>query len=109
MPTMHVSIVRQEEAILLYVILKGYKISFGKLIEQSILRYQSSNFKGHFPHPAIITYLCISKGVGFNKEEDERCTKISPLTLTAITKPPSDKDKGKMKEIEEGKRESEQI
>ena len=48
MPTKHVSIVRQEKAILLYAILKGYKISFGKLIEQSILMYQSSNFNGHF-------------------------------------------------------------
>ena len=55
------------------------------------------------------TYLCISKGVRFNKEEDERCPKTSPLTLIAITKPPSDKVKVKMKEIEEGRRESERI
>ena len=32
-PSKHVYTVRQEEAILLYVVLKGYKISFGKIIE----------------------------------------------------------------------------
>ena len=100
MPTKHVSTMRQEEAILLFSIQKGYKISLGKLIEQSILRYQSINFRGHMPHPAIITYLCISGGVKFNREEEERCPEISPLTLTAITKLPLDKGKGKMKEIE---------
>ena len=93
MPTKHVSIVRQEEVILLYVILKGYKISLGKLIEQSILRYLSNNFKGHLPHPTIITYLCISKGVKFNREKEEKCPKTSPLALTAITKLPVDKGK----------------
>ena len=52
--------------------------------------------------------MCISRGVKFNKEEEERCPKTSPLTLTAITKSPIDKGKGKMKEIEEGRRDSEQ-
>ena len=57
------------------------------------------------PHLAIITYLCISGGVKFNRvEEEERCSKTSPLTLTAITKLPLDKGKGKMKENEEGGR-----
>ena len=107
MPTKHVITLRQEGAILLYAILKGYKISLGKLIDQSILRYRNNNFSGHLPYPAFITYLCISKGVKFNKEEDERFPKTSPLTLTVITKPLVDKGKGKMKEIEEGRRDSE--
>ena len=81
MPRKHVNTVRQEEAILLYAILKRYKISLGKLIEQSILRYQGSNFRGHLPHPTIITYLCISRGVKYNRETKERCPKTSPLTL----------------------------
>ena len=50
----------------------------------------------------------MSKGVKFNKEEDEKCLKTSHLTLTAITKPPVDKGKGKIKEIEKGRRDSEQ-
>ena len=108
MPFYHVSTVRQEEEIMLYAILKVFKISFGKLIEQSILRYQSSNFWGHMPHLTIITYLCIKEGVKFNREEEERCSKTSTLTLTSITKPPSDKGKGKLKEIEEDGRNGEQ-
>ena len=39
MPSKHVSIVKQEEAVLLYAVLNGYKISLGKLIEKSILSY----------------------------------------------------------------------
>ena len=72
MPSKHVNTVRQEEEILLYAILKGFKISLGKLIERSILRCQSSNFKGHMPHQTIITYLCISREVNFNREKKER-------------------------------------
>ena len=53
------------------------------------------------PHPAIITYLCIKGGVTFNRDEKERCPKTPPLTLTTITKPSSNKGKGKLKEIEE--------
>ena len=92
----------------MYAILKGYKISLEKIIEQSILRYQNNKFRGHLRHPAIITYSFISKGVKFNKEEDEKCPKTYPFTLTAITKPSLDKGKGKMKEIEEGRKDSEQ-
>ena len=58
-PTKHVCIMRLDKAILLYAIFKGYKISFGKIIERSILEYQSNNFFGHMPHPSIITHLCI--------------------------------------------------
>ena len=57
--TKHVGIVKLDKAIFLYVILKGYKISFGKIIEKPILNYQSNNFFGHMPHPSIITHLCI--------------------------------------------------
>ena len=44
MPSKHVCTVRKEEAILIFAILKGYMIGFGKIIENSILGYQSSNF-----------------------------------------------------------------
>ena len=44
MPSKHVCTVRQEETILLHVVLKSYKINFGKIIENSILSYQSNKF-----------------------------------------------------------------
>ena len=43
-PSKHVCTMRQEEIILFYVVLKGYKINFGKIIEKSTLGYQSSKF-----------------------------------------------------------------
>ena len=85
-PTKHVCTMRLNKPILLYAILKGYKISFGKIIEKSILEYQSNNFLGHMLHPSIITHLCMKGGVTFDKDEEEKCPTISPLTLTAITK-----------------------
>ena len=53
----HLSIVRQEEAILLYAILKGYKINVGKDIENSIMNYYRSKYIGLMPHPVTITRL----------------------------------------------------
>ena len=58
-PSKHLSTVGKEEAILLYALLKGYKINMGKIIENSILSYIESKFKGMIPHPATITSLCI--------------------------------------------------
>ena len=104
MPSKHLSTVRKEEVVLLYAILKGYKINLGKIIEKSIQNYYYNNFKGLMPHPSTITTLCIMGRVKFDMEEDERCPKTSPLTLTAITKPPSNKGKEKVREIEEGER-----
>ena len=100
-PSKNLSTMRQEEAILLYALLKGYKISLEKLIEKSIMSYQSNNFWGYMPHPTIITYFFIKEGVNFNIDEEERCPKTPPLTLTAIIKPPAIKGKGKLKEVEE--------
>ena len=44
MPSKHLSTMRKEEAVILYAILNGYKINMVKLINKSILNYQSSNF-----------------------------------------------------------------
>ena len=41
-PSKHLSTVRRNEAILLYALLKGYKINMGKIIENSILSYSRS-------------------------------------------------------------------
>ena len=38
----HLSTVRRDEAILLYALLKGYKINVGKIIEKPILSYSES-------------------------------------------------------------------
>ena len=68
-------------------------MNVGTIIETSILNYYHSNYKGLIPYPATITKLCILGGVKGTWEEEERCPKISPLTLAGITKPRVDKDK----------------
>ena len=62
-PTKHVCTVREEKAIILYAILKGYKLNAGAIIENSIMRYHEGNKKGLIPHPATITRLCIRADV----------------------------------------------
>ena len=56
-PTKHLSTVREQEAVLLYAILKEYKLNVGALIENSIMRYHEGNKRGLIPHPATITVL----------------------------------------------------
>ena len=92
-PTKHVCTMRLNKAILICAILKGYKINFGKIINKSILEYQSNNFFGHIPHPSIITHLCKKGGVTFDKEEEEKCPSNPSLTLNTITKTPANKEK----------------
>ena len=100
-PSKHLSIVHREEAILLYTLLKGYKIKVGKIIEKSILNYYRSKYRGLIPHPTTITRLCILGGVKGTWEEEDRCPKTSPLTLIGITRAPSNKSKKKLQEVEE--------
>ena len=71
MPSKHLCTVREKEAVVLYAILKGYKFSVGKLIENSIMSYFKGGFKGLIPHPALILRLFISGGVHGEWEEDE--------------------------------------
>ena len=85
-PTKHVCTLREQEAILLYAILKGYKIDVGIVIENSIMRYHEGNKRGLIPHPATITWLCIRAGVKGSWAEEEECPKASPLTLTGVSK-----------------------
>ena len=63
MPSKHLSTVRKDEEILLYTLLKGYKINVGKIIENCILSYYRSKYKGRIPHTETITRLCILRGV----------------------------------------------
>ena len=59
----HLSTVRRNEAILLYALLKGYKIIVGKIIENSIMSYCRRKYRGLIPHLATITSLCLLRGV----------------------------------------------
>ena len=92
-PTKHVCTVREQEAIILYAILKGYKLNAGAVIENSIMRYHEGNKRGLIPHPATITWLCIKAGVKGSWAEEEECPNASPLTLTGISKGPRNQKK----------------
>ena len=102
-PTKHVCTVREQEAIILYAILKGYKLNAGAIIENSIMKYHEGNKRGLIPHPATITRLCIRAGVKGIWEEEEQCPKSSPLTLTGVSKGPrNQKKKGVIVEVDSG-------
>ena len=92
-PTKHVCTVREQEAIILFAILKGYKFNAGAVIENSIMRYHEGNKRGLIPHPATITWLCIRAGVKGSWAEEEECPNASPLTLTGISKGPRNQKK----------------
>ena len=92
-PTKHVCTVREQEAIILYVILNGYKLNVGAIIENSIMRYHDGNKRGLIPHLATITRLCIRAGVKGTWEEEEESHKVSPLTLTGVSKGPINQKK----------------
>ena len=76
-PTKHLSTVREQEAIMLYAILKGYKLNVGTIIENSIMRYHEGNKRGLIPHPATITVLCLKAGVkGAWEDKKKRTQKL---------------------------------
>ena len=75
-PTKHVCTVREQEAIILYAMLKGYKLNDGAVIENSIIRYHEGNKRGLIPHPTTITRLCLRAGVKRTWEEEEECPKV---------------------------------
>ena len=94
-PTKHVCTVREQEAVILYAILKGYKLNVGAIFENSIMKYHEGNKRGLIPHPAVITRLCIRAGVKGSLAEEEECPNASPLTLTGVSKGPrNQKNKG---------------
>ena len=82
-PTKHVCTVREQEAVILYAILK----------ENSIMKYHEGNKRGLIPHPATITRLCIRAGVKGSWVEEEECPNASPLTLTGVSKGPRNQKK----------------
>ena len=70
-PTKHLCSVKDHVAMILYALLKGYKMNVGGLIEGSIRGYYLSNKRGLIPHIAPITRLCILAGVKGSWEEEE--------------------------------------
>ena len=102
-PTKHLSTVREQEAIMLYAILKGYKLNIGTVIENSIMRYHEGNKRGLIPHPATITVLCLKAGVKGVWEAEEEVPLTSPLLLTGVSKGPRNQKK---KGVDRNKRRS---
>ena len=92
-PTRHLSTVREQEAVMLYAILKGYKINIGATIENSIMRYHDGNKRGLIPHPATVTILCLKAGVRGDWGTEEEVPLASPLLLTGVTKGPRNQKK----------------
>ena len=84
-PSKHVLTMRQESAILLYALVKGWNLNVGKIVEQFILDYVENNFSMNIPHPSLITRLCIKGRVTF-RETKEKCPRSSPLTLIGVLK-----------------------
>ena len=88
-PLKHVSIVRQDYALLLYALVKGFKLDVGKMIKESIMDYAENNFSGNIPHLALITLLCIEGGIKV-VEDEEKSPKAYFLTLIGVLKTPEE-------------------
>ena len=87
-PSKHVSTVRQDRAILLYALVKGWNLNVGKIVERSILDYAENSFSRNIPYPSLITLPCIKGGVTFS-ETKKKCLRSFPLTLTRALKTPA--------------------
>ena len=81
----------------------------GKIIESFIRCFQKNVKRGLIPHPTTITRLCILAGVQGIWEKEETCPKVSPLTLTGLTKGPKNINRKEIKivEVAEGPEEEE--
>ena len=97
-PSKHVSIVRQDCAIILYELVKGYEVNVWRIIKESILDYVKGKFLRNIPPLYLTTILCIKGCVKFNEEGEEMCPKASSLTLAGVLKAP----------VESGEREREE-
>ena len=75
-PTKYLSTIREQEAIILYTLLKGYKFDVGKIIESSIRCFHKNVNRGLIPHLATITRLCILARVKGTRAKEETCPKV---------------------------------
>ena len=62
--------------------------------------YHLSNKRGLIPHLATITKLCILARVKGIWETEEVCPRVSPLTLTGVTKGPRNRKHKEIIEVE---------
>ena len=85
MPSNHFSTVRQDYALLLYALVKGFELDMERIIKDSILDYAEKNFSSNIPHLTLITLLCNKGGIKV-AEDEEKSLKASHLTLTRILK-----------------------
>ena len=99
-PIKYLSTIKEQEAIILYALLKGYKFNAWKIIESSIKSFQKNVKRGLIPHPTMITRLCILAGVHGVWVEEETFPKVSPLTLTGVLKGPKNKRRKEMEIVE---------
>ena len=90
-PSKHISTVRKDCALLLYVLVKGFELDVGRIIKESILDYVENNFSSNIPHPTLITLLCIKEGIKV-AEDEEKSLEASPLTLTGVLKTPVEEE-----------------
>ena len=97
----HLSTVRENEAILLYALLRGYKFDVGKIIETFIRTFHKIVKRGLIPHPTTITRLCVLARVKGIWAEEETCPKVSPLTLTGVIKGLKSRKRKEMEIVEE--------
>ena len=70
-------------------------MNVGKIIEESILDYFNTKYRGCLPHPAIVTKLCSIQELSYYWEEEIPCQKVSPLTLTGVIRGLKNKKKEK--------------
>ena len=80
-PSKHILNVRQDRALLIYALVKGFELDVGRIIKESILDYVENNFSSNITHPALNTLLCIKGGVKI-ADDEEKSLKAAPLTLT---------------------------
>ena len=69
------------------------KLNVGAIIENSIMKYHEGNKRGLIPHPTTITRLYIRAGEKGSWAKEEECPKVSPLTLTGVSKRPRNQKK----------------
>ena len=75
-------------------------MNIGILIEESIRGYHHSNKRGLIPHPTTITRLCLLAGVKGMWEKEEKCPRVSPPTLTGVTRGPKGKRQKEIMEVD---------
>ena len=78
----------------------GYKFDVGKIIESSIRCFHKNVKRGLIPHPATVTRLCILAGVQGTWAKEKTCPKVSPITLTGVTKGPKNRKRKEMEIME---------